>query len=81
MRYAIFCTFPAVRVIQVSGLALFSDAYVGRRPRVCVTSAGYASCFDGSCYSTSKMCNGVEDCADGADEFSCECIVVPKALL
>ncbi|XP_022654338.1 C3 and PZP-like alpha-2-macroglobulin domain-containing protein 8 isoform X2 [Varroa destructor] len=56
---------------RVSGLALFSDAYVGRRPRVCVTSAGYASCFDGSCYSTSKMCNGVEDCADGADEFSC----------
>ncbi|OQR73289.1 CD109 antigen-like [Tropilaelaps mercedesae] len=56
---------------QALGLSLFSDAYVGRRPRVCIVSSGYAPCFDGSCYSTSKMCNGVEDCADGADEFSC----------
>ncbi|XP_028967435.1 CD109 antigen [Galendromus occidentalis] len=56
---------------QASGLALFSDAYVGRRPRVCNASSGYASCFDGSCYRASKSCNGVDDCADGADEFSC----------
>ena len=39
---------------------------------------GFFKCSDGACLDSSKVCNGVANCAGADDEETCSCTVVSK---
>ena len=59
--------------LQFAGLLAFTDARLERMPDAlrCNESRGQLSCFDGTCYDVTEMCDGVRQCVDGADELGC----------
>jgi len=64
----------AYRTFEYSGLVVFTDANVTRRPDACNKTKGYLSCLDGTCYHFMKHCDGRIDCRDGTDEGNCKLI-------
>ncbi|KAJ6219290.1 hypothetical protein RDWZM_005102 [Blomia tropicalis] len=62
----------ANRTFEYSGLVIFTDADVKRRPDSCNRTQGYLSCLDGTCYHHLKQCDGRNDCRDGTDEGNCK---------
>ncbi|CAG2105524.1 unnamed protein product [Medioppia subpectinata] len=61
----------ANKTFDSAGLVIFTDANVTQKYDNCNQTLGFFSCLDGTCYHTSKTCDGKYDCRDGTDEGSC----------
>lgn len=57
--------------LRYSGLVVFSDIPLPRRPDYCNETAGQYSCLTGGCYFIDRKCDGIRDCSDGTDESNC----------
>jgi CD109 antigen len=61
----------ANKTFENAGLVIFTDANVTQKYDNCNRTQGFLSCLDGTCYHSSKTCDGKFDCRDGTDEGSC----------
>ncbi|XP_042213944.1 CD109 antigen-like isoform X2 [Homarus americanus] len=60
---------------QDAALILLTDAIISLTPgreRLCNITEGYLECGDGICFLHEHLCDGNNDCANGADELGCE---------
>lgn len=55
----------ANRTFEYSGLVVFTDGVVPRRPDNCNITLGYGECLNGRCYRIDKKCDGFAECEDG----------------
>ncbi|KAL4702373.1 hypothetical protein ACJJTC_018012, partial [Scirpophaga incertulas] len=60
------------RTFEYSGLVVFTDVSVPRRPSMCNESMGFLECMEGGCYHREARCDGKQDCSDRTDEAHCE---------
>ncbi|KAG8228773.1 hypothetical protein J437_LFUL007766 [Ladona fulva] len=60
----------ANRTFEYSGLIVFSDIPVPRRPSICNFTT-HMECLDGRCYRKENHCDGRKNCEDGTDEAGC----------
>ncbi|KAL4720243.1 hypothetical protein ACJJTC_005187 [Scirpophaga incertulas] len=56
------------RTFEYSGLVVFTDVSVPRRPSMCNESMGFLECMEGGCYHREARCDGKQDCSDRTDE-------------